>query len=282
VSLIDIVILFVAGVAAGTINTVVGSGSLVTFPTLLALGYPPVLANVTNNIGVFPGSISGAIAYRRELRGQWRRVFPLAVCSAIGGLAGALLLLLLPESAFDEIVPVLIIIACVLVVIAPRLRRWSAARQDAMAARVSTTRATTKGADEPGDGAPGAEASEPRMTGGQVTTLTSGTTLTAVYGGYFGAAQGVILLALLSILVRGGLQRANAYKNVLAATANGAAAVVFVFATPVSWLAALTIAVGSVVGGQVGGSIGRRLPPVVYRVVIVAIGLAAIVYFYAD
>jgi uncharacterized membrane protein YfcA len=252
VTWLEALLLFVAGTAAGTINTVVGSGSLVTFPTLLALGYPPVLANVTNNIGVLPGSISGAIAYRQELKGQARGVVPLAVCSLIGGASGALLLLVLPASAFDAIVPVLIIAACVLVVAAPWLKRWALRR----ATRV-----------------------RPGGSGGRTTLLTS-TGLTGVYGGYFGAAQGVILLALLSILLPGDLQRANAYKNVLAAVANGAAALVFVVTTSVAWFAGGIIALGAILGGQLGASVGRRLPPLVYRIVIVLIGIAAVVYFY--
>lgn len=249
---IDVAVLFASGTAAGIINTVVGSGSLVTFPALLALGYPPVLANVTNNIGVLPGSISGAIAYRRELRGQLPVILPLTAFSAVGGLAGAILLLILPASAFNNVVPVLIVIACVLVVVAPRLKRWAAAREL-----------------KSGSG------SERRLA------LFTSTGLTGIYGGYFGAAQGVILLSTLSILLPGDIQRANAYKNILAAVANGAAAVVFVFTTEVAWLAAGVIAIGAILGGQIGGSVGRRLPPVVYRVIIVAIGIAAIVYFYA-
>ena len=252
-SWLDVLLLFVAGTAAGTINAVVGSGSLITFPALLALGYPPVLANVTNNIGVLPGSISGAVAYRRELHGQWRHVLPLAGCSALGGLVGALLLLVLPASAFNGIVPVLILLAVVLVIVSPWLRRWSAARQ---------------------------AKAEAEMARGERPALFAATGLTGVYGGYFGAAQGVILLSILSILLKGGMQRANAYKNVLAATANGAAAVVFVFSTPVAWVAALVIAVGAVIGGQIGGSVGRRLPPIVYRGIIVVIGIVAIIYFY--
>ena len=249
---LDALLLFAAGTAAGTINTVVGSGSLVTFPTLLALGYPPVLANVTNNIGVLPGSISGAVAYRQELKGRARDVLPLAVFSLIGGASGALLLLVLPASAFDAIVPVLIIVACVLVVAAPWLKQWAFRR---------------------------ATAARPGGPGRRNTLLTS-TALSGVYGGYFGAAQGVIMLALLSILLPGDLQRANAYKNVLVAAANGAAALVFVFTTSVAWFACGIIAAGATLGGQLGARVGRRLPPVVYRIVIVLIGLAAVVYFY--
>lgn len=247
----DVLILAASGLAAGTINTVVGSGSLVTFPVMVALGYPPVLANVTNSIGVLPGSISGAIAYRRELRGQFTKVLPLAVFSAIGGGLGAMLLLVLPASAFDSIVPALIILACVLVILGPTLKRWSLSRSD------TTTSHTSRRA-----------------------TLMTSIGLTGIYGGYFGAAQGVILLSILSILLRGSLQRANAYKNVLAAVANGAAGIMFIFTTDVAWLAAGIIAVGAIIGGQLGGIVGRRLPPLVFRVIIVAIGVIAVIYFY--
>lgn len=248
---IEVIILFVSGTLAGIINTVVGSGSLVTFPALLALGYPPVLANVTNNVGVLPGSISGAIAYRKELKGQFRPVAALAAFSAVGGLAGALLLLQLPSEVFDGVVPVLIILACVLVVIGPWMKQ-----------RIVTRRANR---------------GEPR----QKVTLFTTTALTGVYGGYFGAAQGVLLLSSLSVLLPGSIQRANAFKNVLAATANFAAAIVFVLISQVAWLAAGVIAVGAIIGGQIGGWVGQRLPPLVFRVVIVVIGIAATVYFVA-
>lgn len=250
-SWLEVAVLFTTGLAAGTINTVVGSGSLITFPALLALGYPPILANVTNSVGILPGAISGAIAYRSELRGQFRQILPLALCSGIGGLIGALLLLVLPPAVFDTVVPVLIIIACVLVIVGPQLKRWAEAREG-----------------KTGSG------SERRVA------LMASAAFTGVYGGYFGAAQGVILLAFLSILLKGGIQRANAYKNVLAAVANGAAASVFLFTTEIAWIAAAIIALGAILGGQIGGSVGKRLPPVVYRVVIVVIGIVAIIYFY--
>ncbi len=249
-SWIEVVVLFVSGTLAGIINTVVGSGSLITFPVLLALGYPPVLANVTNNVGVFPGSISGAIAYRKELKGQLKPVLALATFSALGGLAGALLLLQLPAEVFDGVVPALIVLALLLVVFGPRIKRAIAARRLAR------------------DDAPN----------NRVALFTT-TALTGVYGGYFGAAQGVILLSSLSILLPGSLQRANAYKNVLAATANGAAAIVFVLISQVAWLAAGVIAIGAILGGQIGGWVGQRLPPLVLRIVIVVVGLAAIAYF---
>jgi uncharacterized membrane protein YfcA len=251
VSWADAVILFFAGTAAGIINTVVGSGSLVTFPILVALGYPPVLANVTNNIGVLPGSISGAISYRKELAGHGRELVSLAVLSAAGGIVGALLLLKLPTAAFQFIVPILIVGACVLVIAGPALKRRSLTRKR--------------------DGAAGRRAVELKATVG----------LTGVYGGYFGAAQGVILLASLTALLPGDIQRANAFKNVLAGTANLAAAIVFVFTTRVAWPAALAIAVGAILGGQLGGLVGRRLTTTVFRIVIVVIGAVAVLYFLA-
>lgn len=239
------VLLLVAGLGAGTINTVVGSGSLITFPALLALGYPPVVANMTNNLGVLPGSVSGTLAYRAELRDQWSRTLHLVIASVVGGLLGALLLLMLPTAAFDAIVPALIALACVLVVVQPWLRRWLSTRR--------------------------------RRAGRAGPALFSGVFATGIYGGYFGAAQGVLLLALLDILLDDELNRLNAMKNVLATGANGAAAAVFVVHGGVAWLAAALIAGGAVVGGQVGARIGRRLSPTVYRSVIVAVGLVAIV-----
>ena len=237
--------LLAAGLVAGSINAVVGSGTLVTFPTLLAFGYAPVLANVTNNIGVLPGSFTGAWAYRRELAGQRSRVIRLAGASAVGGAIGAVALLELPESAFDSIVPVLILLACVLVVLQPRLSGLLAKREGA-----------------PSHGGPVAVA---------------GVALTGVYGGYFGAAQGVLLMAFLGIFVDEELQRLNAVKNVLAGLVNAVAAVIFVAVTDVAWGAAAMIAIGSTVGGQVGGMYGRRLPPAALRAFIVVVGGVAAV-----
>ena len=237
--------LFVAGLAAGTINTVVGSGSLITFPTLLALGYPPVTANVTNNLGVLPGAISGVVGYRRELVGQGRRLRRLVPAVVVGALAGALLLLRLPESAFAAIVPVLILLACVLVVVGPWVRGRLAARELV------------------------------HEHGGPLLVVLIG--VTAIYGGYFGAAQGVLLIALLGMFLADGLQRLNAVKNVLASVANAVAAVVFVTIAHVAWPAAAAVAAGSIIGGQVGAHLGRRLPPVVYRGIVLVVGLTAAV-----
>jgi uncharacterized protein len=251
VSLLEAVAILLAGVAAGTINTVVGSGTLITFPTLLAFGIPPVTANVSNTIGLVPGSISGAIGYRRELVGQRSRVLRLSVASLVGGLTGAVLLLVLPDDAFAAIVPVLILLGCVLVVLQPRISAWVAARHDAAGGL-------------PHHGA---------------WWVWPGVLLTGVYGGYFGAAQGVLLMAVLGIGVDESLQRLNAVKNVLAAIVNGIAGLLFIAVAEVDWRVVGLIAVGSVIGAQVGATVGRRLPGGVLRVVIVVVGVVALVSF---
>jgi uncharacterized protein len=259
VSWLDLLALLCAGAAAGLINTVVGSGTLITFPTLLALGVPPVVANVSNTIGLAPGSLSGALSMRSELAGQRTRVLRLGAASFIGGIAGAVLLLVLPSAAFDAIVPILIGIGCVLVIVQPTLGRRLAARR----ARL--------GSSAPSHGS---------------AWLWTGVLLTGVYGGYFGAAQGVLLLAVMGIGLNESLLRINAVKNVLALIVNGIAGVIFVVLplTPwasagarIDWPVAVTIAVGSIFGAQIGGRVGRRLPPLLYRVVIVCVGIAAIV-----
>ncbi len=257
--LLQALAIFAAGLAAGTINTVVGSGTLVTFPTLLAFGYAPVLANVSNNVGLVPGGVSGVFGYRSELTGQRRRVLFLGAASVCGGLVGAILLLTLPQDAFKAIVPVLIGVAIVMVVIQPRLAAWVKARQQARAAE--TPAAAT---------APAAEA-----VGGPVLWVL--VFLAGIYGGYFGAAQGVLLIGMLGIALSDTLQRLNAVKNVLAGLVNGLAALVFIIATHIDWGAAGLIAAGSIIGGQLGARLGRRLPPWGLRVLIVCVGIAALI-----
>jgi uncharacterized membrane protein YfcA len=241
VTWLDAVAVFCAGMAAGTINAVVGAGTLITFPTLLALGYPPVLANVTNTVGLLPGSASGAVGYRRELQHQGRLLVRLGVASAVGGLAGGLLLLLLPGSAFAAIVPTLIALSCLLVVAQPWIQR-----------RVTVS-------------------SRQPASGFRVLWLV--VLLCSVYGGYFGAAQSVLLIAILGIGLDETLQRVNAAKNVLGAIVNGVAALLFIAVAHVAWLAAGLIAAGSVIGGQLGALFGRRLPDPVLRGLVVLIGL---------
>ena len=245
------VAILLAGVAAGTINTVVGSGTLITFPTLLAFGIPPVTANVSNTVGLAPGSLSGAIGYRAELTGQRPRLLRLGSASVIGGVGGALLLLVLPSGAFDAIVPVLIILGCVLVVLGPRI-----------SARVNARAEARGGLAEHG-----------------AWWVWPAVALAGVYGGYFGAAQGVLLMAILGIGIADSMQRHNATKNVLALLVNGIAAVVFIGVAHVDWPVAGLIAVGSVIGGQIGATVGRRLPANVLRGVIVLVGLTAVIVF---
>ena len=242
----EIVSIALAGVAAGTINTVVGSGTLITFPVLLAFGYAPVTANVSNTIGLVPGLVSGAWGYRRELVGQRRRVLRLGTMSVLGGATGAVLLLVLPASAFVAIVPAFIAIALVLTVLQPRLTRWLQRREIDM-----------------------------DREGGILTPLA--VYATGVYGGYFGAAQGILLLGILGVALPQDLHRTNALKNVLAGLVNGVAGLYFAFAAHVEWAPAGIIAAGSILGAQLGARYGRRLAPSALRAVIVVVGIIAIV-----
>jgi uncharacterized membrane protein YfcA len=232
-----------AGMAAGFINVVVGSGTLITFPTLLAVGFSPLVANVSNTIGLVPGSLSGAHAYRKELTGQRRRGAVLGSCSSLGAVIGAFLLLELPGTAFRHVVPFLILLACVLVAFQPTLSRLLAP------------------SDRPA-----------RRFGNRGQLLYVAVFATGIYGGYFGAAQGVILISLLAIFINERLQRLNAMKNVLVMLANLVSGVIFALSGHVSWEAAGILAVGSTVGGQVGGRFGRRLPQPVLRVAVVVVG----------
>jgi uncharacterized membrane protein YfcA len=244
----DAVAVFAAGVGAGTINTIVGSGSLITFPTLVALGYPPIVANVSNNIGLVPGAIAGSYGYRRELKGQAGRLVRLGSASMIGAIIGVVLLLNLPPDAFKKIVTVLIAVALVLVVVQPKLNKWIMAR---------------RGADH--------------AHGGPV--LWSGVLGAGIYGGYFGAAQGILLTALLGSFLDDDMQRVNGIKNMLSGVVNGTAAVLFLAVAfdKIDWWVVLLISVGSTLGGFIGAGVGRKLQPWMLRTVIVCVGLTAIV-----
>lgn len=246
--------IFIAGAGAGTVNAVVGSGSLITFPTLLAFGYAPVIANVSNNVGLVPGNFSGAWGYRRELAGQRSRLAWLGVFSALGAAAGAAALLALPPGAFKLVVPALILLSCLLVLVQPRL-----------SARIAARRKRSARADR-------GDLSE---RGGPV--LAGGIFGAAVYGGYFGAAQGVLVIGLLGTFLDEGMQRVNAGKNVLVGIVNGTAAVVYIIFAHVNWVVVVLIAAGSTIGGLLGARIGRRLPPLALRIFIVVIGVVAAV-----
>jgi uncharacterized membrane protein YfcA len=249
-SVLEALAIAAAGMAAGGINTIVGSGSLITFPVLIALGYAPLVANVSNNIGLVPGGISGVFGYRRELAGQRQRIIGLGIFSVLGAAVVGNLLLTLPASALDAIVPALIAIALLLVIFQPRVTAWLSERGPTREKHGPALQAAVAG--------------------------------TGVYGGYFGAAQGVILISLLGIGIRDDLQRLNALKNVLASTANLVAGLIFVFAADVDWAVAGLIAAGSIVGAALGARYGRRLDPGALRALIVVIGIAAIVHLIVE
>ncbi|MFD7157300.1 sulfite exporter TauE/SafE family protein [Kribbella sp. NPDC059898] len=240
----EAVFVLLAGMGAGTINAVVGSGTLLTFPALLAVGIPPVLANVSNTVGLAPGAAAGAIGYRRELEGQRGRMLRLVPASVLGGILGGVLLLTTPDSAFHAVVPVLILLGCLLVAFQPWLSKW-----------ISAPSHLHRGA----------------------WWVIPAVFATGVYGGYFGAAQGVLLMAILGLGLDSNLQRMNGLKNVLATAVNTVAAILFVVVHDIDWLVAVLIAVGSTIGGFLGARYGRRLPPIALRALIVCIGAVAIV-----
>jgi uncharacterized protein len=245
------ILICLAGVGAGAINAVVGSGTLITFPTLVALGYPPVTATMSNAVGLVAGGISGTWGYRRELSGQWDRLRWQIPASLIGAGLGAWLLLHLPEKVFVAVVPVLLIGALILVVVGPRIQAWARKRSDA------------------------AGRSAEVVSPGRMAAVVAATFVVGVYGGYFTAAQGILLIGLMGALLPESMQRMNAAKNLLSLLVNivAAAAYTLVAFDRISWLAAGLIAVGSLAGGFLGAHYGRRLSPNALRIVIVVIGL---------
>ena len=259
---VDVALLIAAGIGAGVINAVVGAGTLVTFPTLLFLGYPPVIANVSNTVGLVPGAVMASIGYRRTLQGRGPAVRRLLVATSIGGLAGGALLVLLPGRAFDVVVPWLLLLSAVLAALQPRI-----------AAAVEIERVSR------GDGRVAADAARAvAVPVGPV--LFAGIAATGVYGGYFGAAQGVILLVILGLAFGGPLNELNGVKNILGGTANLVSALLFIAIADVDWTAAGIIAIGATIGGGLGGRYGRRLPSSVLRVLLVGIAvIAAVVRF---
>jgi uncharacterized membrane protein YfcA len=255
----EMVAVALAGLAAGSINAVVGSGTLVTFPVLLAVGLPPVTATISNSLGLVAGNLTGAIGYRRELRGQRGLLVRLFPASVLGALTGAFLLLHLPASAFEAIVPGLVALAVVLVATQPLLQRGLAARR--------AHAGIDAGIDE-----------VPHVGGGRLAALLAGAYATGTYGGYFAASQGVLQIGIFGLLLPEPLHRLNAIKNVLTLGVNAVAALAYVVVATdrVNWLAAGLVAGGSLVGGYVGSTLGRRLPAPVLRTAIVLLGLIAI------
>lgn len=248
-----------AAAAAGAINAIVGSGTLITFPVLLLLGVPPLTANVSNNIGLVAGGVGSISGYREELRGHGALLRALLPASVAGSLIGAALLLVLPPDAFRAIVPALIATALLLVLAGPRLQRWA-------------------GHEATVDGA-----APPVARGWRMAALFGGILFAGIYGGYFGAAQGVLLIGVMSVLLHAPLQQINGIKNVLGTTVNAVAALLFVAVARehVDWQLVAMIAAGALVGGFAGARVGRRLSPALLRGVIVAVGAVALVHLLA-
>jgi uncharacterized membrane protein YfcA len=244
----DILAVLGAGFGAGVVMTAVGAGSLVSFPILIGTGLSPLVANVCNNVGLVPGGLTGSWGYRRELAGHRGLVLRVAVTSGVGALVGAVLLLVLSADAFDRVVPFLVMAAATLVGLQPLVSAWV------------RRRAVRSGAS------PGAD----RETMGP--GLTGVASVIGVYGGYFGAAQGVMLVAFLALGLDVNLQTVNGLKNIAITSANIAASLVFILFAPLSWPVVGLVAVGSIAGGWLGAHLGRRLPPAVFRTLVVVFG----------
>lgn len=244
------VLITLAGVGAGVINALVGSGTLITFPTLVTLGFAPLTATISNAIGLVAGGVSGTWAYRRELNGQWDRLRWQIPGSLLGAILGAYLLLHLPESVFNRVVPALLVGALVLVVIGPKIQAL-AQRRAAAAGR-----------------------SVDQISNSRLAVLALGTFVVGVYGGYFAAAQGILLVGVMGVLLPESMQRMNAAKNLLVLIVNIVAASAYIATAfdRISWPAAGLIALGSVIGGYLGGHYGRRLSANALRLVILLVG----------
>lgn len=240
-----------AAVAGGAVNAIAGGGTLITFPMLTAVGIPPVAANITNTVALAPGYLGGAMAQANDLRGQKRRLWWLLPASALGGLAGGLLLLQTEEKLFRTLAPWLILLACVLLASQGRVRAWLNRR--AAAAKQHPV--------------PEAWAIVPVFAA-------------AIYGGYFGAGLSVIVLAMLGLVIDDTLTRLNALKQAVAFSVNVAAAIFFIFSGQVVWLAAAVMAVGALAGGVLGGRLAGSIKPAVLRATVVSIGaVVALIYF---
>jgi hypothetical protein len=238
---VEVVLLIVAGLAAGAVNAIAGGGSLITFPTLIAIGLPPVAANVTNSIAVCPGYLSSVVGSRADLGGQGRWLRTLIPTCVVGAVLGCGLLLGTPARAFEVVVPFLVLAAAATLAFQRRLRNLVGHPRTVAARR-------------------------------QAVTVHAVVFVGAIYGGYFGAALGVMLVAALALVLDESLNRINALKNVLSATAGVVTVVVFAIFGPVHWGAALTLAPATVIGGYAGARLARRLPAPLLRALIVAFG----------
>jgi len=240
-------VVLLAGLGAGILSSTVGVASLLSFPTLVALGIPPVTANVSNTLGLIPGGISGAAGYREELRKAPRLAAVILLVCSIGAAVGAALLLGLPPGVFEAVVPWLILFTCLLVGLQPKIAGWLRSRAgDAHAERLHMSPVTTFFA-----------------------------TLTGVYGGYFGAGAGVMMVAVLGLGTDLELRIVNGLKTVSMTAGNVVAGLIFVVVAEPRWDAVALLAAGSLVGGYVGARIGRRLPDAVFRGAVVVAGIVA-------
>ena len=251
ISGLDYLIAGLTAIAAGSINALAGGGTLITFPTLLAIGVPPIAANVTNTVALCPGFIGGILGQLKDLRGQRRRFWIFLAASAVGGILGSLLLLYTGERAFQKMIPFLILIASLLLALQGLIRMWLTQRLGKW---------------------------EVQSKSEKWAVLLVG--LAAIYGGYFGVAMSVIVLSLLGMLISDTLTRLNAIKQTIAFGANGAAAVIFIFSGRVLWTVALVMAVGALIGGSLGGRLAGHIKPDTLRWTVVSIGIVlAVIYF---
>jgi uncharacterized membrane protein YfcA len=249
---VELGLLALAAVGGGAVNALAGGGTLITFPALTALGVPALRANVTNTVALTPGYLGGAYAQRGDLRGQRSRVVATALPALAGGTVGGLLLLKTGTALFDALVPWLILLATALLAAEPWLKRHVVERLQRQPA--------------------GRQAN---LTGVSVTAFAG-----AVYGGYFGAGLGIVMLALFSFVLPDSLTRVNALKQTLSLLANGAAAVLFAATGRVVWPAAAVMAIGALLGGSLGGRFAGRVRAGVLRRVVVALGLAVAIAFF--
>jgi uncharacterized membrane protein YfcA len=243
-STLDLVLAALAAVGAGIVNAVAGGGTLITFPALVALGVPSVRSNITNTVALCPGYFGGALAQRDDLAHQRHRLRSLSVVAAAGGLLGSVLLVLSPEDLFEGIVPFLLFLACGLLAFQDRLKRLIPVRSEV---------------DE--------DDVRPRPL------LLAGVFVATIYGGYFGAGLGIILIATLGVLIDDSMAHLNALKQAIALVTNVVAAAFFVFSGDVVWSLVVVMAPAALIGGSIGGRLASRLNPRVMRAVVITIGL---------
>jgi len=250
-SLFNEILIFLAAVAAGFINAMAGGGTLVTFPVLLAIGISPIVANVTNTVALVPGTIGGMWSQRKDFKSQYQRLVKLLPVAIVGGVAGGLLILNTSESAFRSLIPYLILVATLLLAAQIQIKNWVIARI----------------------GHAHSEHHNPLV-------MLSLVFMSAVYGGYFGAGMGVILMAVLGYVTDDSMTRLNFLKQALAFAINLAAAIYFAFSGKVDWMIASIMVFGSISGGLIGGRLAGKMKPELLRWIVVAAGLIAAIIFF--